>query len=136
MGTGKRKYHSINVGLEEGDRQKLNEMASREGRTQTELARDAIRWYMDHKDTLDESARQSETAKAIKRMEDRMAGLIARTAIDVGTVYQVLWQRSDQKTRRAVFESARNLAIQRLRQNPKADEQPVKDEMTDEIRGG
>jgi predicted DNA-binding protein len=129
----KRESQPLQVWLASEDRFRLEELAKRTGRTKSELARRGIQLLLESEADKENQERDSEIAKALKRMEDRIASLIARTAIDVGTIYQVLWHRSDPAKRQNLFVSARTQAINRLRQKLVGEEVEIKRKLADAI---
>jgi predicted transcriptional regulator len=52
--AAKRRFQEMTVGLNEGDRGRLFEIARRQNRTKTEVARDAISWLLGHYDEIQE----------------------------------------------------------------------------------
>jgi hypothetical protein len=64
-------------------------------------------------------------------MEDRMAALQARTAIDVGMIYHLLYKNMDPKTRDADIAWAYNGAVARLKKKLEGQAADVKESMKD-----
>jgi hypothetical protein len=60
-----------------------------------------------------ESEIKDNLAIRLKKMEDRMAALLARNTQDLGTLFQVIWLRSDPEKREALFAAARKHAVRR-----------------------
>jgi len=57
---------------------------------------------------------ESKVERRLKRLEDRLAGLLARLGMDIGIVYNFLWHQSDPETRRALFDKCYKDARTRL----------------------
>ena len=129
----KRTYLGLNVGLAEADRKRLDDLARVTGKTKTELGREAIQFYLDNYDRLQAEDRESPLECRLKKMEDRLAALMARTAIDVGTVYSLLWHRSDKEDRKELFNACYTQAIDRLKKKLTELDLEVKEAMKDEI---
>lgn len=129
----KRTYLGLYVGLASEDRKRLAEIAKAQGKTKTDVARKAIIEYLDRVENRDAAEDESKVATAIKRMENRIAGLMARSAIDIGTIYQVLWLRSDPAKRKELFDKSRAFSIQRLNKKLEAEEVQIKERIVDEI---
>ncbi len=81
---------------------RFEKICETERKTQTEVAREAILYYMEHfeAETLDK--REARLEKRMKAMEDRLAGLHMktstelalmqmRTSIDVGLIYEAVY---------------------------------------------
>lgn len=129
----KRTYLGLNVGLAEADRKRLDDLARVTGKTKTELGREAIQFYLDNYDRLQAEDRETPLERRLKKMEDRLAALMARTAIDVGTVYSLLWHRSDKEDRKDLFNACYTQAIDRLKKKLTGLDAEVKDVMKNEI---
>lgn len=129
----KRTYLGLNVGLAEADRKRLDDLARVTGKTKTEIGREAIRFYLDNYERLQAEDRESPLERRLKKMEDRLAALMARTAIDVGTVYSLLWHRSDKEDRKELFNACYTQAIDRLKKKLTELDLEVKEAMKNEI---
>ena len=55
----KKQYQETSIGLNEKDRGRLAELSRLQGRTKTEVAREAIRWYMDNYEQIKSQSRES-----------------------------------------------------------------------------
>lgn len=130
----KRTAQPIQVWLSNADRSRLDDLAKKTGRRKSDLAREAICKMLDNTQYSQDQEQEAVYAAAVRKMEDRIAGLIARTAIDVGTIYQVLWHRSDPQSRQNLFTAARNQSIDRLHRKLKNEELTVKQTLAEDIR--
>jgi uncharacterized protein (UPF0335 family) len=129
----KRNYLGLNVGLAEPERKKLDELHRVTGKTKSEIARDAIRFYLDNYERLNTEQKEAPIERRLRKMEDRLAALMARTAIDVGTVYTLLWHRSDADDRKDLFGACYTQAVDRLKKKLTGLDAEVKDIMKNEI---
>lgn len=129
----KRTYQGLYVGLASADQKRIEAIAKAQGKTKTDIGRQAIIEYLDRLDNKTDAQDESKIAASIRHMENRLAGLIARSAIDVGTIYQVLWLRSDPAKRKELFDKSRTFSIQRLNKRLDTEEVQVKERMQDEI---
>lgn len=66
-------------------------------------------------------------AERLKKMEDRMAALLARNNLDIGIIYQVLWLRSDPEKRDKLWETARKYAATRSSKHLVKDDLEIKE---------
>ncbi len=100
--AAKKQYHDIKVGLNESDRVRLTALAKAQDRTRTEVARDAIRWYMDHHEEINAQPREGQMAEAIRYATtqivkaitsgvDRICAMLARQGRAIGTLYELQW---------------------------------------------
>jgi len=137
----KRQYQDISVGLNDADRERLYAQARVQGLTQTEVARKAIRWYLDNVDNIANEARDSAIAqsiryatdqivRAIRHGVDRICKMLARQGTAIGTLYELTWlSLPDDDDARAVFDSALNAARHKMRKHVQKDEAEIADEM-------
>lgn len=97
----KREY-PIRTRLSTNDQARFNEMCKLEGKSQAELARRAIIEMLDRQEQGMAGEIKDKLAERLKKMEDRMAALLARNNLDIGIIYQVLWQVGPREKRQAV----------------------------------
>jgi len=99
------------------DQIRLDELCRIEGKKRPELVREAVTWYLDNKDRLAEDRLQSKMDRRLRRMEDRLAGLLAKANLDLGTVVQILFSKmgGTQQEKEAAFKKARGQAVRRLK---------------------
>ena len=55
--------------------------------------------------------------RRIKKMEDRLSGLVARANIDIGVILGLIYARMNKETRDEQMKMARNKSAQRLNRN-------------------
>lgn len=90
-----------------------------ENKNRSQMARALILEAMKHR--KHEVSQEAETVldKRLKKMEDRLAKLMARTLIDVGMLNQVFYKRADKASRDELWEDARKAALVRLQHKRK-----------------
>ena len=115
------------------DQARLNEICKLEGKTQTEVVRRAILEMLDRQEQGIAAEVKDSLAIRLKRMEDRLAGLIARNNLDIGTIYQVLWLRSDTDKRDKLWATAKTYAAKRASKKLEGEDLEIKELMKDEI---
>ncbi|MCC7531316.1 MAG: hypothetical protein IT342_22610 [Candidatus Melainabacteria bacterium] len=132
----KKQYQETSIGLNEKDRGRLAELSRLQGRTKTEVAREAIRWYMDNYEQIKSQSRESETAQAIRyatdqvvkailSATDRICGMLARQGAEVATLYELTWRACGTPEAKEQFTAAANTAKQRQRTRLDADEKAI-----------
>lgn len=132
----KKQYQETSIGLNEKDRGRLAELSRLQGRTKTEVAREAIRWYMDNYEQIKSQSRESEIAQAIRyatdqvvkailNATDRICGMLARQGAEVGTLYELTWRACGTPEAKEQFTAAANTAKQRQRTRLDADEKAI-----------
>jgi hypothetical protein len=98
--------------------------------TEARVVRAAVLFYLDHEEKEKENRRETMLEKRMKKMEDRLASIQAKTAIDVGVIYSLLWQNANYKTRDEQFIRARKHSVDRLRKKLKTEEADIKEAIT------
>jgi len=133
----KNQYQDISVGLNEKDRLKLAELAGLQSRTKTEIAREAIRFYLNNYENIRNQSRDHEIAEAIKYATnqllkaissgvDRICKMLARQGAAIGTLYELSWMAlPDDDDARRIFESAANKAKDKMRKRLELDEAEI-----------
>jgi hypothetical protein len=128
-----RKYTPLNVNLSSDDHRRLAEMAkelsTEHERTKTDLAREAIRWYLDHYEKIKEDNRQAELTKALNAMTNRICGMLARQGAEVGTLYELAWQNHVDNKIEGRFTSAANTVKANMRKRLTEDERKLAESM-------
>lgn len=141
MMSAKKQYQETSVGLDEKDRGRLLDLARLQGRTKTEVAREAIRWYLDNWEKLEHDKREAEVAqamryateqhvKAINSGVDRICKMLARQGRAVGTLYELAWMAlPDDENARQAFDDAVKAAKQKMARHIELDEQELAEKM-------
>ncbi|OYV48381.1 MAG: hypothetical protein B7X10_03150, partial [Burkholderiales bacterium 21-58-4] len=113
---------------------KVKEIAQAKKVTISELFRDGMQWYLANQDKLIADNRESVLEKRLKKMEDRMASLMARTAIDVGLVFHLMYLNMNKETRDADIAWAYNSAVGRLKKKLEGQAADVKESMKESTK--
>ena len=133
----KKQYQDIKVGLNEGDRDRLFELARQEDRTRTEVARDAIRWYLDHYDEIKGQSNESQNAQAIRYASDqllkgiqqgtdRICKMLNRQGLSIETLFELTYATlPDNPAAVAAFTAAANRAKEKMHRRVQKDEQDL-----------
>lgn len=74
------KQVKITVVLTPADKVKLFEYAQAANKTPSAVARDALRFFLENKDRLEAAEWEGLLERRVRRMEDRLAGLMAKLA--------------------------------------------------------
>jgi len=116
---------TISFRLKEIDQKRLDDLCLLEKRNRPDMVRQAVIWYLDHQQKLSQDLRETNLERRIKKMEDRICGLVAKGNIDVNTILQVIYLGSNaplpEKAER--YKKARGLAVKRLKQKLEDDEE-------------
>ncbi len=111
------------------DHIKFDDVCRVKGKKRSEVAREAIVWYLENQEKLSAEIRESALEKRIRKMEERMASLMARTAIDVGMVFHILYRNMDKEKREDIIAWAYNSAVARLKKKLEGQAAEVREQM-------
>jgi hypothetical protein len=123
----------VRTRLATDDLGRLDRICRTEGKTQAEIARRALLFYLDAYETEQTDRRESKLEKRLKRMEDRLAAIGMRSNIDVGVIYQALYHNYGKAGPKA-FPAFYNMAVKRLQTKRKdKDDKAAVMQMVDEL---
>lgn len=135
--AAKKQYQDIKVGLNESDRMRLATVARVQERTKTEVAREAIRWYLDNYEEIKAQPREGKMAesmmyatkeivRAITSGVDRICAMLARQGRAIGTLYELQYMAiPDQDEADVLFAEAMKLAKQKQAKYIQEDEKAL-----------
>ena len=132
----------LNTRLAAEEYLKLETVCRMEGKTKTEILRKALLQYLDGYEQRAEDQARDRLAEAVEAMQaghkkdtERLAKMIARVMMDIGTVQQVFYERASKEDRAKLWENAKNKAAERLRYKRK-DGDPEATEIMKHALGG
>lgn len=97
--------------------------------TKSEIAREAIRWYLDSLEEHKARRQESELSKNVKSMTDRICGMLARQGAQTGTLYELAWQNHVENKMQERFVAASNLVKGKMRKRLEDDEKAIAERM-------
>lgn len=98
--------------------------------SRAEIAREAIRWYLDSLDEHKARRHESELSKNMKNMTDRICGMLARQGAQTGTLYELAWQNHVENKMQERFVAASNLVKGKMRKRLEDDEKAIAERMS------
>jgi hypothetical protein len=113
--------------LAEGDMIRFRELAQANKTTYSELLREAALFYMDHYDQAKRDEMEGVYAQQLKGSTNRICGLMAKTAIEVHAILEVL-RRVDGGDE--LVKDAMSVASKRLNKGLEKEEQKIREQMT------
>ena len=113
LATGR--YATVYGRLVRSDESRLQDAARKKGVKPSAYVREAILAYLDAEDREAADERETLLEKRLKKMEDRLAALMARTAIDTGMIFQIMQANMNPETKDEDLLYAHSLAIKRLK---------------------
>ena len=123
----KERYASVYASLVKSDETRMKDAAKKRGLKPSEFMREAILAHLDAGDLEAADERESSLEKRLKKMEDRLAGLMARTAIDTGMIFQIVQANMNPDTKDEDLLWAHNLAVKRLKKKLQGQAAEVKE---------
>jgi hypothetical protein len=126
----KRKFKpTVETKLAQADSNRVGELARLEGKTKSEVVREAVLWYLAHKEELKNRDRDTQIATEIRGMTDRICAMLARQGDAVGTLYELTWMSLPNEDARAQFKTAETTAKQKTRKRMEKDERDLAEVM-------
>ena len=123
------------------DIKRLDVAAKEAGQSRSEFARQAILWYLDNLENLENDKREAEVTQAIRYATDkhvkainsgvdRMCKMLARQGRAIGTLYELAWMAlPDDDNARAAFDDAVKIAKQKMAKHVELDEKEQAEKM-------
>lgn len=125
---------TLETKLTREDFNRVDAMAKAEGRTKSEIMREALLWYLDHKAELANKPRETETVLAIKEMTNRVCAMLARQGGQVGTLYELTYMSLPNEDAKKQFQAANSTAKQKMRTRLEKDEKELAEKLGGIVR--
>lgn len=108
------------------DHIKFDQFCRIEGRTKTEVTRDAILYYMQakQKEQLDEH--QAAIEKRFHKMENRLAGLMVKLGVGIYGLEHLFWTRTDDDIRKKLFHECYVSGVRKMHDKLKPEEEDLR----------
>lgn len=131
----------VETRLVSADIKRLDVAAKEAGQSRSEFARQAILWYLDNLENLENDKREAEVTQAIRYATDkhvkainsgvdRMCKMLARQGRAIGTLYELAWMAlPDDDNARAAFDDAVKIAKQKMAKHVELDEKEQAEKM-------
>lgn len=105
----------IFIRLHPEDQARLDLKCKAEGRKRPEIIRKALTEYLDRLDAEQQDHREAKLERRLKKMEDRLAGLLARGNIDIGVILDIIYRNMPEERRDELLKTAHKKSVTRLR---------------------
>lgn len=125
---------TLETKLTREDFNRVDAMAKAEGRTKSEIMREALLWYLDQKAELANKPRETETVQAIKEMTNRVCAMLARQGGQVGTLYELTYMSLPNEEAKKQFQAANSTAKQKMRTRLEKDEKDLAEKLGGIVR--
>lgn len=125
----------VETKLTRQDFKRVDDLAKTEGKTKSEVVREAVLWYLDHVDDLRNERRDTLIAQSIDGMANRVCAMLARQGRQIGTLFELTHsQMSRTKEGRASFDAAASTANQKQNRAVTKDERELVDAMKKKVK--
>jgi hypothetical protein len=104
----------------------FDQICRMEGKTRSEMVRKAIQFYVANHERLRKEPEESALDKRLKKMEDRIAGLLVKLGIGVYKLDHLFWIRSDSSVRKELFKECYVAGVRRMREKLNKDEEELR----------
>lgn len=126
----------IQTRLSRHDNARLDRFCEANKKTKTEVTRDAIRWYLDNWEHLQNTERDTLYVNELRKMTDRIAALLSPMRVQTGTMYELAYNTCQSKD---FFNAAKATAtekLQRRQQKLQDDERSMVKDVKKALGGG
>ena len=120
---------TVSTSLVAEEAKRIKELAQAKKLSISELCREGMQWYLANHEKQAADSRETLLEKRMRKMEERMAALQARTAIDVGMVFHIMYRNMEHDKRDDVVAWAYNSAVARLKKKLEGQAAEVKEQM-------
>lgn len=127
-------YQNLYVGLTKKDQERLAALAKIDRKSKTELAREAMAWYLDQRENEQNAERDGVYAKALKEMTNRICGMLARQGAEIGVLYEITWRNFEANKDAESFVSAANYVKAKMRKRLDSDEKQLAEKMRNIVK--
>jgi len=104
----------------------FDQICRAEGKTRSEMVRKAIQFYVANHEKQRKEPEESLLDKRLKKMEDRIAGLLVKLGIGVYKLDHLFWIRTDKEIRRELFKECYVSGVRRMREKLNKDEEELR----------
>ena len=93
---------------------KFEKLCLVEKKTKTQLVREAILFYLDHRSKTEVRKQEEEQASRLEKIANRICGLLYKVGVESGTVARFIYETGDDEER-DTFEECHAKAVQHMR---------------------
>ena len=127
METKKREFKpKVETKLSREDFMRVDELATADGVTKSEIVREAVLWYLANRDEIKNNPRESMIAGSIEAMTNRVCAMLARQGRLVATIFELTYSSMSQTQEgKDAFEAALTSAKQKMAHSVERDERDL-----------
>ncbi len=128
--------HIAQTRLSDEDFHRLIDLAKEKQQTQSDLTRQAIKWYLANHDKLRNDSANSELSLTLQNMTNRICGMLARQGVQLGTLFELAWENHADHGMQDKFVSAANTVKNKMRVRLTEDERALAEKMRKVVGDG
>lgn len=121
-----RRTPTIATKLAAVDHNKFEQFCRTEGRTKTEVAREAILYYMKVRQAEQLDEREAALEKRFHKMENRLAGLLVKLGVGIYGLEHLFWTRTDDEIRKKLFHECYVSGVRKMHDKLKPEEEDLR----------
>jgi len=100
---------------------KFEQLCLAEKKTKTQLVREAILFYLDHRSKTEVRKQEEEQASRLEKIANRICGLLYKVGVESGAVARFIYEMGDDEER-DTFEECHEKAVQHMRNRMTAED--------------
>ena len=122
----RRRTPTIATKLSAFDHMKFDAFCRMEGKTKTEVARDAILHFMNYRESEIRNEHQSALEQRVHKMENRLAGILVKLGVCLFGLEHLLWTRTDPEERLKLFSDCYVSGVKKMRSKLQPEEEDLR----------
>jgi len=116
----------VETKLNREDFKRVDDLAKEDSVTKAEIVRQAVLWYLAHRDELRNEPRDSMITGSIEAMTNRVCAMLARQGRLIGTLFELTYSNmANTKEGKEAFETALTSAKQKMARAVEKDEKDL-----------
>jgi metal-responsive CopG/Arc/MetJ family transcriptional regulator len=120
----------VETKLARSDFKRVDDLAKEDGVTKSEIVRDAVLWYLEHREELKNEPRDRMITGSIDAMTNRVCAMLARQGRLVATLFELTYTSMSQtKEGKEAFDAALLAAKQKMAKSVEKDERDLVEAM-------
>jgi metal-responsive CopG/Arc/MetJ family transcriptional regulator len=134
--TKKREFKpKLETKLRREDFKRVDDLAKLEGKTKSEVVREAVLWYLDNREQLKNESRDGVIAQSIDAMANRVCAMLARQGRLIGTVFELTYSNMSRTGEgKSSFEAAVTTANRKMVRAVQKDERELAEAMKKTVK--
>jgi hypothetical protein len=126
----------VETKLRREDFRRVDELAKLEGKTKSEVVREAVLWYLDNQEQIKNEPRDTAIALEIEAMTNRVCAMLARQGRQVATLFELTHDSMSASAEgEAAFAAAVTRASQKTAKRVQEEERELVEAMKKKVKG-